>query len=120
MFNVHWLLRTKSKNTSIYIYSFWTLTFNFEQAVIFDNFIVEFSEHVSVIVDKFEELSSYSPEIILANGEAWGNLKREKYIFWWKSLFLRFGSHKHNCPFILPKVTCWTEVNKLQEKNGIV
>merc|ERR1719166_206709 len=74
MFNVHWLLRTKSKNTSIYIYSFRTLTFNFEQAVIFDNFIVEFSEHVSVIVDKFEELSSYSPEIILANGEAWGNL----------------------------------------------
>ena len=79
MFNVHWLLRTKSKNTSIYIYSFRTLTFNFEQAVIFDNFIVEFSEHVSVIVDKFEELSSYSPEIILANGEAWGNLKREKF-----------------------------------------
>merc|ERR1712213_276820 len=74
MFNVHWLLRIKSKNTSIYIYSFRTLAFNFEQAVIFDNFIVEFSEHVSVVVDKFEELSSYCPEIILANGEARGNL----------------------------------------------
>ena len=49
--------------------------------MILDNFIVEFSEHVSVVVDKFEELSSYSPEIILANGQTWGNLKIEKYSF---------------------------------------
>ena len=60
---------------------FTNLTLNFEQAVILDNFIVEFSEHVSVVVDKFEELSSYSPEIILANGQTWGNLKIEKYSF---------------------------------------
>ena len=60
---------------------FYILTLNFEQAVIFDNFIVEFSEHVSVVVDKFEELSSYSPEIILANGETWGNLKIENIVF---------------------------------------
>lgn len=49
--------------------------------MILNNFIVEFSEHVSVVVDKFEELSSYSPEIILANGQTWGNLKIEKYSF---------------------------------------
>ena len=49
--------------------------------MIFDNFIVEFSEHVSVIVDKFEELSSYGPKIILANGQAWGNLKVENLMF---------------------------------------
>ena len=47
--------------------------------MILNNFIVEFSEHVSVVVDKFEELSSYSPEIILANGQARGNLKMEKF-----------------------------------------
>ena len=49
--------------------------------MILDNFIVEFSEHVSVVVDKFEELSSYSPEIILANGQTWGNLKIENIVF---------------------------------------
>ena len=94
---------------------FTILTLNFEQAVILDNFIVEFSEHVSVVVDKFEELSSYSPEIILANGQTGWNLKREKYIFCWKFRFLRFGSYKHNSLHILPPKNTWTEVNKLQE-----
>ena len=81
--------------------------------MILDNFIVEFSEHVSVVVDKFEELSSYSPEIILANGQTWGNLKIEKYIFYWKWRFLK-GWQLQSPIYILQKVTCWTEVNKFE------
>ena len=43
--------------------------------MILDDFIVKLAEHLLVVVDKFEELSSNCSEIVLANGQARWNLK---------------------------------------------
>ena len=98
------------------------LAFNFEQAVILDNFIVEFSEDVSVIVDKFEELSSYGPKIILANGQAWGNLKVENLMFLLQMLICIVECVRQlpDAPFYITKRSLlqWREWIGLQEKDG--
>ena len=52
---------------------------NSEEAVVFDNLIVELAEDVPVVVDKLQELPGDRSQVILADGKARRNLKREEH-----------------------------------------
>ena len=42
--------------------------------MVLNNFVVELSKHVPVVVDQLEELARDGPKVILADGEARRNL----------------------------------------------
>ena len=55
---------------------------NSEEAVVFDNLVVELAEDVPVVVDKLQELPGDRSQVILADGEAGRNLMREELLYW--------------------------------------